>query len=177
MGEYTEGVLRSRRDLSTIVSGKSIRTAVLYSYRVRNINRRPITPLQGCHPLVYYPGTLWVYPDGYYPPPGPGPTSSPPGFSGRVPGNPFSNVSPWSACLTITFRNPSNTQETTQRNTRTSPTSCTHAATTTIHDHEYLGPGTHLATCPRGQHARQYLQTPFIKHETNDPVQQAQRLN
>ena len=29
----------------------------------------------------------------------------------------------------------------------------THAATTTIHDHGYLGPGTRLATCPRGHHA------------------------
>ena len=45
------------------------------------------------------------------------------GSSTRVPGYPFGNVSPWSAHLIITPRNPSNTQQTIQRNTRTIPTS------------------------------------------------------
>ena len=82
------------------------------------VDSRRIVPTHyrsGCHPFVYYPGTLRVYPDGYYPPPGPGPTQNPPCCSGRLPGYPFSSVSPWSACLTITSRNPSNTQQTSQQ--------------------------------------------------------------
>ena len=54
----------------------------------------------------------------------------------------------------------------------------THEATMTIHDHEYFGPGTRIpvfATCSRGEHARQYFQSPF-KHDVNDPVEQAQHL-
>ena len=37
-------------------------------------------------------------------------------------------------------------------------------------------PGYPFSNVSRGQHAWQYLQTPF-KHETDDPVQQAQRLS
>ena len=56
-----------------------------------------------------------------------GPGTRLPEYSGtrlkRVPGYPFSNVFPWSACLAITSGRPSNTQQTTQRNTPTVPTS------------------------------------------------------
>ena len=59
-----------------------------------------------------------------------------------VPGYPISNVSPWSAYLTITSRNPSNTQQTIRRNLAQYIPATMHAATTAIYDHEYLGLGT-----------------------------------
>ena len=59
-----------------------------------------------------------------------------------VPGYPISNVSPWSAYLTITSRNPSNTQQTIPRKTRTIPTRYYACSYTAIHGHEFLGPGT-----------------------------------
>ena len=108
----------------------------------------------GCHAFVYYPSTRRVYPDGYYPPPGPGPTQNSPGISDRVPGYRYdvqpsliqNLVQSWGATRSFTTRVPGVF-------TRTGTTR--HPVRVRLKTRRGFRtgyPGTRLATCLRGQH-------------------------